>query len=176
MGKGIPVQKLLKPLDEVTTQCYLGTGLHTLGLLGWILEQTGCADVTVSTFSTSDAFLSGFLRLRQIGKIGGAILVADLKASRKTLQLCRLMHSCFDRVCLAQNHSKIMLVCNAHYTVSVITSQNQTYGDRAECTMVTTDTETYLQLQDGISNIINQSIHLDELLERLSGQTGGDGD
>lgn len=54
-----------RPLSDASTQYYLGTGLHTLGLLGWILKQTGRADVYVSTFSTSDAFLSGFLRLRR---------------------------------------------------------------------------------------------------------------
>lgn len=61
------IKELLKPLrnDTSSYQSYLCTGLHTLGLLGWILEQTGRADVYVSTFSTSDAFLSGFLRLKK---------------------------------------------------------------------------------------------------------------
>lgn len=127
------------PLSDASTQYHLGTGLHTLGLLSWILKQTGRADVYVSTFSTSDAFLSGFLRLRRRKLIAHATLVADLKAARKTVQLYRLMQSCFDHVHLAQNHSKIVLVKTADLTVSVISSQNQTYGDRAECTMITTD-------------------------------------
>ena len=79
------------PLSDAHTQYHLGTGLHTLGLLGWILKQTGRADVYVSTFSTSDAFLSGFLRLRRRNLINNATLVADLKAARKTVQLYRLM-------------------------------------------------------------------------------------
>lgn len=98
------------PLSDASTQYHLGTGLHTLGLLGWILKQTGRADVYVSTFSTSDAFLSGFLRLRRRKLINNATLVADLKAARKTVQLYRLMQSCFDHVFLGQNHSKIVLV------------------------------------------------------------------
>lgn len=98
-----------RPLSDVPTQYHLGTGLHTLGLLRWILKQTGRADVYVSTFSTSDAFLCGFLRLRRRKLIANATLVADLKAARKTVQLYRLMQSCFDHVHLAQNHSKICL-------------------------------------------------------------------
>lgn len=98
------------PLSNASTQYHLGTGLHTLGLLGWILKQTGRADVYVSTFSTSDAFLSGFLRLRRRKLINNATLVADLKVARKTVQLYRLMQSCFDHVFLGQNHSKIVLV------------------------------------------------------------------
>lgn len=164
------IKELLKPLrnDTSSYQSYLCTGLHTLGLLGWILEQTGRADVYVSTFSTSDAFLSGFLRLKKKHLINHSVLVADLKASRKTVGLYRLMSACFDNVYLAMNHSKIVLVQNDHWTVSVITSQNQTYGDRAECTLITTDQETFLSLYSGLSNLVNnQSYQLDGLFNRL---------
>ena len=135
MSRGRRVDEILRPLSAQSSQYFLGKGLHTLGLLGWILSQTGKADVWVSTFSTSDAFCSGFLNLRKKDLVGKASLVADLKASKKTIQLAKLMSSCFENVYLAQNHSKIVLVQNDRWTVSVISSQNQTYGDRAECTM-----------------------------------------
>lgn len=157
-----------RPLSDASTQYHLGTGLHTLGLLGWILQQTGRADVYVSTFSTSDAFLSGFLRLRRRKLIAHATLVADLKAARKTVQLYRLMQSCFDHVHLAMNHSKIVLVHNDSFTVSVISSQNQTYGDRAECTMVTTDPFAYYGLLDGLKQIVDKSLELNGLFNRLA--------
>lgn len=50
------IQQVLKPLRQSSSQVFLGQGLYTLGLLGWILEQTGQADIAVTTFSTSDAF------------------------------------------------------------------------------------------------------------------------
>lgn len=168
------------PLSDASTQYHLGTGLHTLGLLSWILKQTGRADVYVSTFSTSDAFLSGFLRLRRRKLIAHATLVADLKAARKTVQLYRLMQSCFDHVHLAQNHSKIVLVKSPDYTVSVISSQNQTYGDRAECTMITTDSFAYYSLLSGLRDIVDKSLELNGLFNRLAlrdrGSCQGDDD
>lgn len=157
-----------RPLSDASTQYHLGTGLHTLGLLGWILRQTGRADVYVSTFSTSDAFLSGFLRLRRQSMVANATLVADLKAARKTVQLYRLMQSCFNHVYLAQNHSKIVLVRNEQFTVSVISSQNQTYGDRAECTMITTDAGAYYSLLAGLRKIVDNSLELNGLFNRLA--------
>lgn len=157
-----------RPLSDAATQYHLGTGLHTLGLLSWILKQTGCADVYVSTFSTSDAFLSGFLRLRRRKLIANATLIADLKAARKTVQLYRLMQSCFDHVYLAQNHSKIVLVRTADQHIAVISSQNQTYGDRAECTMITTDSTAYYSLLNGLRNIVDKSIELNGLFNRLT--------
>ncbi len=168
MGKGVSIDTLLRPLITHPLQCYLGTGLHTLGLLGWILKQTGRANVYVSTFSTSDAFLSGFLRLKKAGLVEKSILVADLKASRKTVQLYKLMNYCFDSVHLAQNHSKVVLVENEQWAVTVISSQNQTYGDRAECTMITTDYPVFEDVYDGLAKIVDKSLKLDELFGRLS--------
>lgn len=171
MGRGRNIQTILQPLSKCVTQTYLGTGLHTLGLLNWILRQTGRADVYVSTFSTSEAFLCGFYNLRKKDLIGHSVLLADLKASRKTLHLYRLMQSCFDSVYLGMNHSKIVLVQNDTHLVSVISSQNQTYGDRAECTMVTTDQMAFYNLYSGLKTIVDDnSIRLDRLFTGLAQQ------
>ena len=169
MGRGRNIQTILQPLSKCVTQTYLGTGLHTLGLLNWILQQTGRADVYVSTFSTSEAFLNGFYNLRKKGLISHSVLLADLKASRKTLHLYRLMQSCFDSVYLGMNHSKIVLVQNDTHLVSVISSQNQTYGDRAECTMVTTDQMAFYDLYCGLRDIVDKnSIQLNGLFNRIT--------
>ena len=149
-------------------QSHLGRGLHTLGLLGWILEQTGPADVYVSTFSTSDAFLRGFYNLKKKDLVLKSVLLADLKASKKTYRLYKEMQQNFDAVYLSQNHSKVVLVQNDEWTVTVISSQNQTYGDRAECTLVTTNQEIFYQQYSGFSELVdNNSIQLNGLFERL---------
>lgn len=169
MPKGKDLNKLLKPLAKCGTQSYLGKGLHTLGLLDWILKQTGRADVYVSTFSTSDAFLRGFYNLRKKGLVEHAVLLADLKASKKTVKLYREMQSCFDSVFLSMNHSKVVLVQNDTHLVTVISSQNQTYGDRAECTIVTTDQEVFLQQYSGFKDMIElNSIQLNGLFNGLA--------
>ena len=151
------IHQILKPLQNSSSQVYLGQGLYTLGLLGWILEQTGTANVTVTTFSTSDSFLCGVLNLRKRGLIKSSTLVVDVKASRKTLKLSRLMTEAFDVVKLSLNHSKIILVANDEWLVSVITSQNQTYGDRAECTFITTDRDVYLDINNMLNNLLDDT-------------------
>lgn len=169
MGKGKDIATIFSPLSNNGTQSYLGTGLHTLGLLNWILQQTGRADVYVSTFSTSEAFLNGFANLKKKGWINHSVLLADLKASRKTLHLYKLMQMCFDSVYLGMNHSKIVLVKNDSHFVSVISSQNLTYGDRAECTMVTTDLRVWCDLLSGLRDIVDtKTIQLNGLFNRLA--------
>lgn len=171
MGKGKTPSELLRPLAGAPLQSHLGRGLHTLGLLGWILCQTGPADVYVSTFSTSDAFLRGFHNLRKKGLVMKSVLLADLKASKKTYKLYKEMQQCFDAVYLSQNHSKVVLVQNERWTVTVISSQNQTYGDRAECTLVTTSQEVFLQQYCGFRELVDDnSMQLNGLFQRLTDQ------
>ena len=45
MPKGKDINSLLVPVREKPIQAYFGQGLHTLGLLLWLLSQTGMADV-----------------------------------------------------------------------------------------------------------------------------------
>lgn len=67
------------------------------------------------------------------------------------------MTEAFDAVKLTLNHSKVMLVANSEWLVSVITSQNQTYGDRAECTFITTDRDVYLNLNNMLNNLLDDT-------------------
>ena len=171
MSKGKSPSKILRLLATHPLQSHLGRGLHTLGLLGWILEQTGPADVYVSTFSTSDAFLRGFYNLKKKDLVLKSVLLADLKASKKTYRLYKEMQQNFDAVYLGQNHSKVVLVQNDRWTVTVISSQNQTYGDRAECTLVTTSQEIFYEQYCGFRDIVDDnSIQLNGLFQRLTDQ------
>lgn len=143
MGRGRKISSMLLPLRDKPIQAYLGNGLHTLGLLHWILEQTGRADVWVSSYSTSEPFLNGFALMKDQGMVGKSMILLDQRASKKTLKLQDLLVNAFDNVFMGQNHSKIMLVRNSGFAVTVITSQNQTYGARAESTLVTTDEDVF---------------------------------
>lgn len=167
------IQQVLKPLRQNSSQVYLGQGLHTLGLLGWILERTGAAHVAVTTFSTSDAFLCGMVNLRKRGLVKSAILVADVKASSKTLRLSRLMTEAFDVVKLTLNHSKIVLVANDEWLVTVITSQNQTYGDRAECTFLTTERDVYLDVHNMLNDLLDDTTTISLSRREQAAPSGG---
>ena len=177
MPKGKDLHRIPQPLSKCSLQSYLGRGVHTLGLLDWILRQTGRADVYVSTFSMSDAFLRGFFNLKKKGLIGHSVLLADLKASKKTVKLYREMQCCFDSVYLAMNHSKVVLVQNERHLVTVISSQNQTYGDRAECTVITSSQELFLQQYSGFKELVDEnSIQLNGLFTELVGKDHGTGE
>lgn len=149
MPTKVKVSDLLRPIADVKTQAYFGRHLHTLGLIKWILSQIGSADVWVSSYSTSEEFLRGFRLMRQSGSIHSAKMLLDVKASKKTVQLWHMMQACFDGVFLGENHSKVILFRAADCVVSVVTSQNQTYGSRDESTIVTTEPQVFDDLLHG---------------------------
>ena len=154
MPKGKNIGSLLRPVPEKPIQAYFGQGLHTLGLLGWLLPQMGQSDVWVSSYSTSEAFLSGFFLLRQKNLVRHSAILLDQRAARKTLHLEQLLDAAFEHVFLGQNHSKLLLLNNAKGEfVSVVTSQNQTYGARAESTIVSTDREVFDVLMEQFVDI-----------------------
>lgn len=71
------------------------------------------------------------------------MVLLDQRAVKKTLKLVGEMKMAFDHVFFGQNHSKIVLVKNECWQVAVVTSQNQTYGDRAESSIITTDSGVF---------------------------------
>ena len=155
------VDRYLKPLAEEPVQAYLGKGLHLLGLLQWIIQQVGVIEwLGVSTYSTSDEFLSGLQSLKRDRLIRTSVLIADVKAAKKTVILEDIMKQCFDEVILAENHSKVMLMMSYGMKISVISSQNQTYGGRSESTMITTMPDVFESLNDGFMNIVNEGVSL----------------
>ena len=93
------INKELEPLSERAIQAYFGSGLHTLGLLHWILSQTGRADVWMSSYSTSEQFLNGFALLKAKGLVKGSMLVLDQRAAKKTVKLQILMRKMHSTMC-----------------------------------------------------------------------------
>ena len=161
MATKVKVSELLKPIGEVQTQAYFGRHLHALGLIKWILSQIGSADVWVSSYSTSEEFLRGFRLMRKADSIHSAKMLLDVKASKKTVQLWHMMQACFDEVYLGENHSKVILFRAADSMVSVVTSQNQTYGSRDESTIITTEPQVFDDLLHGyIEHCNNNSLKI----------------
>ena len=156
------VDKILQPISDVPLQAYLDNRLQLFDVLEYILRFTGPADLRVSTFSTSEEFLRRLFSLKKRGLITHALLLADLKAAKKTVNLASFMSNVFDTVYLTENHSKILLVSNDEWLVTVVTSQNQTRGNRTECGMISTDPVLFLDLKETFENICEtRSIYID---------------
>lgn len=166
------VRQILQPLSDAPLQAYLDSRVQLFDIIEYILSQTGPAAICISTFSTSEEFLRRIFRLRQKRQLTSAVMLADLKASRKTVNLYRFISNVFDDVYLAENHSKVILIRNEKWYVSICTSQNQTRGNRTESGMISTSPEIYFNLQRQFADIVNNhAILLDGLFNSATSTT-----
>ena len=173
MKRGTSISTYLRPLAEQTHQVYLTNELQVADVLEWILSQVGRAEIWQTSFSISEEFLRRLFFIEQEGKVAKFNLILDFKATQKTLRLWPFICQTMQHVYLADNHSKVLLVRSEKGdTVSVITSQNLTRGNRMESAQVSTDGAIFKTLHNAVMFLINnKSVPLHELFERA---TGGD--
>lgn len=150
------IDEILKPISLRQTQAYVGKYFQLYNVLEWVLKQTGEADVTVVTFSTSEEFIRKVFRLKKDGLISKCEIILDFKASQKTNKLLRFMGNVFDSVRYAKTHAKIILIEPTEKTINNVCisgSQNTTRGNRNESIIISRDPDIYFQLHYGVENI-----------------------
>ena len=168
MKRTASISDYLKPLAEMPNQAYLTNALQVADVLEWILEQVGKAKVWQTSFSISEEFLRRLFFIEKKGKVSEFNLVLDHKATNKTLKLWAFISQVMKRTYLADNHSKILLVLSeAGDTISVVTSQNLTRGNRHESTFISTDKAIFNTLHAAVEDLIrNHSVPLNDLFEQ----------
>lgn len=153
----------LMPLEKCPLQPYFSNSIQLAELIDWVLGQIGRAGMCISTFSTGEEFLRRLYRLKERGNLRYCRLFCDLRAARKTVTLRRFIESTFDEVYLCENHSKVVLLYAGSRRVAIVTSQNQTRGDRYEAGIITTDRGTFDRLEQALNLMAEKSISLHDL-------------
>ena len=171
MKRSADINQILRPLKETPFQAYLSNVVQVADILEWILSQVGIAEVWQTSFSISEEFLRRLFFITMDKKVSRINLVLDHKATNKTLKLWAFITQVIERTYLADNHSKILLVrSETGDTVSVITSQNLTRGNRHESAFISTSPEIFANLYEQVNDLItNHSVPLHDLFrERIA--------
>jgi len=174
MKRSASISDYLKPLADTPNQAYLTNALQVADVLEWILQQVGKSKVWQTSFSISEEFLRRLFFIEKRGKVLEFNLVLDHKATNKTLKLWSFICQVMKRTYLADNHSKILLVeSEAGDTISVVTSQNLTRGNRHESTFISTDKAIFTALHGQVTDLIrNHSVPLNDLFAQRLTQNG----
>ena len=174
MKRSASISDYLKPLATTPNQAYLTNALQVADVLEWILSQVGKAKVWQTSFSISEEFLRRLFFIEKGGMVSEFNLVLDHKATNKTLKLWSFICQVMKRTYLADNHSKILLVeSEAGDTISVVTSQNLTRGNRHESTFISTDKAIFAALHAAVTDLIrNHSVPLNDLFAQRLTQNG----
>ena len=165
MKRTASIDQILRPLSDTPFQAYLSNAVQVADILEWILSQVGVAEVWQTSFSISEEFLRRLFFITKDKRVSRINLVLDHKATNKTLKLWAFITQVIERTYLADNHSKILLVKSERGdTVSVITSQNLTRGNRHESAFISTDPAIFAELFAQVSDLIqNHSVPLHDL-------------
>lgn len=168
MKRTANIDQILRPLKETPFQAYLSNAVQVADILEWILGQVGIAEVWQTSFSISEEFLRRLYFITKDKKVSRINLVLDHKATNKTLKLWAFITQVIERTYLADNHSKILLVQSERGdTVSVITSQNLTRGNRHESASISTDPAIFATLKAQVEDLItNHSVPLHDLFRQ----------
>ena len=174
MKRTADIHEILRPISEASHQAYLSNALQVADVLEWILEQVGRAEVWQTSFSISEEFLRRLFFIEKKGNVTAFNLVLDHKATNKTLKLWSFICQTMKRTYLADNHSKILLVqAESGETVSVVTSQNLTRGNRHESTFISTDPAIFHTLHSQVTDLIrNHSVPLSDLFNQRLIESG----
>ena len=174
MKRSASISDYLKPLADTPNQAYLTNALQVADVLEWILQQVGKSKVWQTSFSISEEFLRRLFFIEKGGKVLEFSLVLYHKATNKTLKLWSFICQVMKRTYLADNHSKILLVeSEAGDTISVVTSQNLTRGNRHESTFISTDKAIFAALYGQVTDLIrNHSVPLNDLFAQRLTQNG----
>lgn len=165
MKRSVDIHQILRPLKETPFQAYLSNAVQVADILEWILSQVGVAEVWQTSFSISEEFLRRLFFITKDKRVSRINLVLDHKATNKTLKLWAFITQVIECTYLADNHSKILLVRSEKGdTVSVITSQNLTRGNRHESAFISTSPEIFANLHAQVNDLItNHSVPLHDL-------------
>lgn len=165
------ITSVLRPLADKPNQAYLSNILQVADVLQWILDQTGQAYVQMTSFSISEEFLRRIFFIEKAKLISSLDIVLDFKATNKTLILWPFIAQTVENCYLASNHSKILLVFNDKWTVSVVMSQNLTRGNRFESGFISTDKTVFDGLHQQVDYVITrQSVPFHEVFARTVGE------
>ena len=156
MKRTANIDDILKPLADTPFQAYLSNAVQVADILEWIVRQVGVSEVWQTSFSISEEFLRRLFFLKKSCPISRFNLILDHKATNKTIKLWSFIVQVIDRTFLADNHSKVLLVkSESGMTVSVVTSQNLTRGNRAESAFISTSPEIFAGLIASVIDISN---------------------
>lgn len=167
MKRSSKITDILKPLADTPHQAYLNDILQVADVLQWILDQTGPADIRISSFSISEEFLRRIYFIKKKGLVRSLDIILDHKATNKTRILWPFISRVVQKCYLSTNHSKVLLVSNENWNVAMVTSQNLTRGNRYEAGFLTTDNRICSSLQEQFDYVTSrQSVPFHEIYAR----------
>ncbi len=155
------IEKELGPIEENSSMVRVIDGTWPLYMLiHYILNIVGPSNITLTSFTFSEAAIRHLLFLKDEGLIKQLTGIFDNGNRRTKSPLLYFANEVFDNLRLSANHSKITVIENAKFPISIITSMNLSQNKRIENLTIDTRAETFIYLQNKIADLYQNSIDI----------------
>ena len=126
-----------------------------IDLIAAVLDITGPAELTVSTWTAANYDISKVLEFLDQGKVTGSRWLVDLTFQRRAPELANRIRKTFgiDAIRVAQTHAKFSLIQNHDWRIVIRTSMNLNTNPRFEDFTIAHDPELADFLQDIVAKI-----------------------
>lgn len=115
---------------------------NMMRLVFWVLEQTGPADIIMSTYSISPKTIQGVLNRREKGLIKSIRFLVDNRVrSLSPKPFDMLVHN-FDYRCISI-HAKVACIYNDNWNITIVSSQNATDNPKMERGVIYTGIDVF---------------------------------
>jgi len=149
----------LKPIVQNTFFPFSSEGTFSMHeLLEFLLQKTGPATVRIMSFSITEVAIRSFLNLMENGSIEKLECIFDLTVKRHRLGLLYFMNNVVSAISLTKNHSKLILIQNSDWMLSVVGSANFNVNDKIEAGVISTQSEFFNFYNERFTRWFNQGI------------------
>lgn len=115
---------------------------NMMRLVFWVLEQTGPADVIMSTYSISPKTIQSVLTRRERGLIRNIRFIVDNRVRSLSPKPFDMLVKSFDYRCISI-HAKVACIYNDNWNITIVSSQNATDNPKMERGTIFTTSEIF---------------------------------
>ncbi len=128
---GLITKHLAKIVPGTDIHFWSFGNFNMMRLVFWIVEQTGPADVIMSTYSISPKTIQGVLNRRERGQIRNIRFIVDNRVRSLSPKPFDMLVKNFDYRCISI-HAKVACISNDNWNVTIVSSQNATDNPKME--------------------------------------------
>lgn len=118
------------------------SNFNMMKLIFWVLEQTGPADILISTYSISPKTLQGVMNRREKGLIRNIRFIVDNRVRSLSPKPFDLLVANFDYRCTSI-HAKVACIWNENWNITIVSSQNCTDNPKMERGVIYTGSDVF---------------------------------
>lgn len=118
------------------------SNFNMMRLIFWVLDQTGPAEILISTYSISPKTIQGVINRREKGLIRNIRFIVDNRVRSLSPKPFDLLVANFDYRCISI-HAKVACIWNDKWNITIVSSQNCTDNPKMERGVIYTGSDVF---------------------------------